>query len=143
MTFHHVGVAVKSIEEALGLYVGVFGFRAVTEAVEVPTEGVRVCFVEADRGILIELIEGVDETSRVAGIIERSGAGPYHICYQVEDMDEALRALRTKRCLPFRRFELAAHGMRRFAFLLAPDDQVFELCEAARDDEPAPSILRP
>jgi len=134
MSFHHVGVAVRSIEDALRYYVGVFGFEQVTDPVNVAPEHVRVCFVRADPGVMIELVEGLDEQSPVEQILERTGAGTYHICYQVEDLDRALRELRAHRCFPFKRFEIEKDGPRRFAFLLTPDRQLFELCEASADE---------
>jgi len=135
LTFHHIGIAVRSIEETLDYYTGLFGFRPVAEPLEVPAENVRVCFVEAEPGIRIELVEGLEEgTSPVAGVLERNGPTPYHLCYQVEDLDGAVRRLRSRRCRLLQRFEHPAHGLRRFAFLAAPDGQLFELCEA---EEPA------
>ena len=135
MRFHHVGVAVRSIEKALEYYVGLFGFEQVAPPVNVPPENVRVCFVRAEPGVMIELVEGVGEESPVETILERTGAGTYHICYQVDDIDAAIRILRRNKCLPFRRFEMRTHGLRRFAFLLTPDRQLFELCEAETDEE--------
>jgi len=130
MTFHHVGVAVKSIEDALRTYVGVFGFEQVSEPVVVEPEHVRVCFLRAEPGFLIELVEGLDDESPVRELLERPGAGTYHICYQVDELDRAIRELRSHRCFPFKRFEVDTAGPRRFAFLLTPDRQLFELCEA-------------
>lgn len=130
MRFHHVGVAVKNIDTALRYYVGVFGFEQVSEPVTVDPEHVRVCFVRADPGFLIELVEGLDEHSPVRELLERPGAGTYHICYQVNDLDRAIRELRSRRFFPFKRFEVETEGPRRFAFLLTPDRQLFELCEA-------------
>ena len=127
MRFHHVGVAVKSIEAALEYYLDVFGFRQVSQPVDVSPEHVRVCFIEIDPGVRVELVEGVGEASPVAGLLERTGAGTYHICYEVDDLDAAIKRLRSRRCLPFKRFEMPEHG--RFAFLLTPDRQLFELCE--------------
>ncbi len=135
MRFHHVGVAVRSIEKALDYYVGLFGFEQVSPPVDVPPENVRVCFVRANPGVMIELVEGVGEENPVEGILERTGAGTYHICYQVDDIDAAIRILRRNKCLPFRRFEIQTHGLRRFAFLLTPDRQLFELCEAESNEE--------
>ncbi|MCD4750486.1 MAG: VOC family protein [Thermoanaerobaculales bacterium] len=135
MRFHHVGVAVKSIEEALDYYVGLFGFEQVAPCIDVPPEKVRVCFLRAEPGVMIELVEGVGEDSPVDRMLERTGAGAYHICYQVEDLDRAIRVLRRNKCLPFRRFEVSAYGFRRFAFLLTPDRQLFELCEAEKDGQ--------
>lgn len=138
MSFHHVGVAVKSIAAALEYYTGLFGLRQVSEPVEVPGEHVRVCFLEVPHaspsggtapGVLIELVEGIGERSPVADIVSRTGAGPYHLCYRVADLDAAIRRLRAGGCLRLKRFE--GPDRRRFAFLLTPDRQLFELCEAA------------
>ena len=130
MKLHHVGVAVPSIARALEDYVGLFGYRKVSTAIEVAGEGVRVCFLESPSGELVELVEGVDESSPVAGILERTGGGPYHLCYSVPDIDETIAALRRKRCRLVRRFDQSAFGQRRFAFLMTPGRQLFELCEA-------------
>lgn len=127
LRFHHVGVAVKNLDEALDTYIGLFGCSRVTEPISVPQESVRVCFVSSQPGILIELVEGTEDGSPVDQILDRTGAGTYHICYEVDDIDEAIRILRRNRCLPFRRFELPERG--RFAFLLSPERQLFELCE--------------
>ncbi len=129
MSFHHVGVAVKSIQTALGYYTGLFGLRQVSEPLEVPGEHVRVCFLEAAPGVLMELVEGIDENSPVADIVARPGAAPYLLCYRVADLDAAIRRLRSGGCVRLKRFE--GPGRRRFAFLLTPDRQLFELCEAA------------
>lgn len=127
--FHHVGVAVRDLEAALGLYVELFGFRRLTGPVAVPAQHVRVAFLEAGPGVLIELIAGLDEQAPVRGILERSGAGPYHLCYEVDDLDAAVRRLRKKQCRVVTRFEQESGGLHRFAFLVAPDGELFELCE--------------
>ncbi len=132
MSFHHVGVAVKSIDAALGYYTGLFGFRQVGEPLEVSGESVRVCFVEAPPGVLIELVEGLGDKSPVADVVARTGAGPYHLCYRVADLDEAVRKLRSRGCYRVKRFE---RPDARFAFLLTPDRQLFELCEPAGQEE--------
>lgn len=128
--FHHVGVAVRDLDAALDLYTELFGFRQVAQPVTVSAQHVRVAFVEAGPGVLIELIEGLDEEAPVRGVLERSGAGPYHLCYEVDDLDAAVRQLRRKRCRVVTRFEERAGGLHRFAFLIAPDCELFELCEA-------------
>lgn len=127
--FHHVGVAVRDLEAAVELYVDLFGFRRRTAAMSVPSQHVQVAFVEAGGGVLIELIAGLDEQAPVRGVLERSGAGPYHLCYEVDDLDAAVRRLRERRCRILTRFEHEMQGVHRFAFLVAPDGELFELCE--------------
>lgn len=130
MRFHHVGVAVKSIERALAYYTDVFGFKRLTSPIEVAAENVRVCFIQAPPGVLIELVEGISEDSPVKSLAEKVGGGTYHMCYEVDDLDQTINILRRHKCFPFRRFEMSEHG--RFAFLLTPDRQLFELCEPER-----------
>lgn len=133
LSFHHVGVAVKSLEAALDYYTTLFGLRQVGDPVEVPGENVRVCFIEAAPGVLIELVEGLGARSPVADIVARTGAGPYHICYRVADLDTAIRKLRDHGCFRLKRFE---RPQGRFAFLLTPDRQLFELCETRNGEVP-------
>lgn len=130
--FHHVGVAVPDLGKALDYYTGVFGFTRRTDPIEVPSQDVRVCFVEAPGGALIELVEGIGPDSPVREILSRTGAGTYHICYQVEDLDATVAALRGQGFHRLRRFEQRVDGVHRFAFMLTPDRQLFELCEPAR-----------
>jgi methylmalonyl-CoA/ethylmalonyl-CoA epimerase len=127
--YHHVGCAVRSIAKALEFYSGVLGLKKITEPIAVPSQKVQVCFVELAPGNLLELVEGLEAGSPVAQLIEKTGGGPYHLCFEVPDLDAAIAALRKSGCFRLNRFELPAHGMRRVAFLLTPDRQLFELCE--------------
>jgi methylmalonyl-CoA/ethylmalonyl-CoA epimerase len=128
--FQHVGIAVRDLERSLRVYRELFGFRTVGEPVEVPTESVRVCFVEATPGVRLELIEGLDADSRIEPVLERQGPGPYHLCYEVDDLDAAVRSLRAGGCRPFRDFPSPVSSHSRFVFLYTPDLQLIELCEA-------------
>jgi methylmalonyl-CoA/ethylmalonyl-CoA epimerase len=133
--YHHVGCAVRSIEKALAFYSGVLGLKTITAPIPVPSQKVKVCFVELGPGNLLELVEGVEVSSPVSQLIEKTGGGPYHLCFEVADLDGAIATLRKAGCFRLSRFELPAHGMRRFAFLLTPDRQLFELCEPDRKPE--------
>jgi methylmalonyl-CoA/ethylmalonyl-CoA epimerase len=135
LRFHHVGVAVRSIERALRYYVDVFGFRRISDTIEVDPEHVKVCFLEDGHGVKIELVEGVGEESPVRELLRRPGAGTYHICYQVKDLDRTVDELKSRGFRPFRRFEVETSGPRRFAFLLTPDRQLFELCEVVEESD--------
>ena len=77
----------------------------------------------------------VGDQSPVDGVLERFGGGTYHICYEVDDLEAAIQVLRRNKCRPFRTFEMRTHGLRHFAFLLTPDRQLFELCEAEDGEE--------
>ncbi|MCP4215835.1 MAG: hypothetical protein GY765_14375 [bacterium] len=127
--FHHVAIAVKDMEEAVEFYTGVLQFKQLIKPLEVPPQRVKVCFVEAQPGVMIELVEGLGEKSPIKKVIAAAGAGPYHLCYQVEQLDQAVTYLKSRGCASFKRFEMPVYGLRRFAFMFAPDGQLFELCE--------------
>ena len=42
----------------------------------------------------IELVEPVDATSPICKILEKSGVTPYHTCYEVDGIEEAIAELR-------------------------------------------------
>jgi methylmalonyl-CoA epimerase len=132
LKFHHVGCAVRDIEKAVEFYCGTLGCKRLTPPVSVPSQKVNVCFIELGTGALLELVEGVEPASPVAQLIEKTGGGPYHLCFEVPDLDAAIKALRKKRCFPLTRFEQHVEGLSRFAFLLTPDRHLFELCETER-----------
>lgn len=89
--FHHLSLAVRSIDEAAAA-LAVTGLVRVPEppaSVE-PGSGVRVAFLRgADGGPLVELVEGLGDASPVAGVLQRAGAGPYHVCFAVPELAAA------------------------------------------------------
>lgn len=88
----HVGIAVRSIAEARGLYEAL-GLRV--EAIEeVPAEGVRVALIPCGESH-IELLEPLGPDSPIARFLERRGPGLHHLCLASDDLradDARLRA---------------------------------------------------
>ena len=60
---NHVGVAVPSIEKAAQTYRDLYDIADITEPSEMPTQGVRFCFVNLENS-QIELIEPFLEFKR-------------------------------------------------------------------------------
>lgn len=89
---HHVAVVVPSLAEALPFYADVLGMRA-GRAHEIPDQAVRAVFVESG-GTRLELLEPLDASSGVARFLAARGrATLHHVCYEVADLDAALRDL--------------------------------------------------
>ena len=79
----HLGIAVKSIEEALPYYEQVLGFECYNlETVE--EQKVRTAFLKVGE-TKIELLEATAPDSTIAKFIENRGEGIHHIAYKVED----------------------------------------------------------
>lgn len=90
-TIDHIGIAVRSIDEAKGFWQAL-GLEI--EAVEeVPREGVRVAFLQVGES-RIELLEATTEDSPVARFLEKRGPGIHHLCLRSRDVRSDDRALR-------------------------------------------------
>ncbi|HJX30130.1 MAG TPA: methylmalonyl-CoA epimerase [Thermoanaerobaculia bacterium] len=79
----HVGIAVRSIEEARKMYEAL-GLQ-VTEIEDVPHEGVRVAMIPCGES-RIELLEPISEDSPVAKFLEKRGPGVHHLCLASNDV---------------------------------------------------------
>lgn len=88
----HIGIAVRSIEEARKLYEAL-GLQ-VSFIEEVPVDGVRVAMIPCGE-THIELLEPLSEDSPVGRFLAQRGPGIHHLCLGSDDvrMDDArLRA---------------------------------------------------
>jgi methylmalonyl-CoA/ethylmalonyl-CoA epimerase len=84
----HVGIAVKSLEEAVKTY-KLLGFE-VEEVEEVAEQKVRVAMLPAGES-RIELLEATSEDSAIAKFIAGRGEGIHHIAVNVENIEKALQ----------------------------------------------------
>ncbi len=90
----HIGVAVKSVEEALKLYEGVLGLK-LEEVETVEEQNVKVAFLPVG-DTEIELLESTSPDGPIAKYIERKGEGMQHVAFRVENIEEALKTLKAK-----------------------------------------------
>ena len=89
--FHHIGYVTDSIINTSALYLQA-GYRA-TPVIEDTIQRVKICFLTKDGLPRIELIEPIDEQSSVNKILKKSGVAPYHVCYEVDDVNESVDEL--------------------------------------------------
>ncbi len=88
---HHIGVAVRSLAEALPHWVDGLGLRL--EGVdEVPADGVRVAILRAG-ATRIELLEPTSPDSPVARFLLKRGPGVHHLAFRTADARESIRVL--------------------------------------------------
>lgn len=88
---NHIGIAVKSLDEALTLY-RALGLE-VSGREEVASQKVKVAMLPV-RGSQIELLEPTAPDSPIAVAIEKRGEGLHHICFEVEDIRATMGQLR-------------------------------------------------
>jgi|SRR6266545_1034296 len=84
----HVGIAVRSITDALPFYKEILGMSDVELAA---TDGARIVGLEAG-GPMVELLEPENgaEASPIGKFIDRRGPAIHHICFAVQNLDAAL-----------------------------------------------------
>ena len=88
----HLGIAVKSIEAALGFYEGQLGMQ-VSMRESVPHEKVNVAMLPAG-GSRIELLEPTDTDSVIGKFLAKRGEGLHHAAVRVPDLTAAVERLR-------------------------------------------------
>jgi len=107
---NHIGVATPSIDASIAFYRDVMGATTIGEPFDLPTQGVRVCFVDTPN-TQIELIEPLGDGSPVAAFIAKNPAGgQHHLCYEVPDIHAALAWFRDKGARVLGEPRIGAHG---------------------------------
>src|SRR5260370_931185 len=88
----HLGIAVRSLEEALKFYEEQLGFSVrLRETVE--QEKVKVGMLPAG-GSRIELLEALEPGSVIAKFIEKRGEGLHHVAIKVSDLGATVERLK-------------------------------------------------
>lgn len=88
----HIGIAVKSLEEANARYSQLFGAEPYKEEA-VESEGVKTSFFQSGPN-KIELLEATRPDSPIAKFVEKQGEGMHHVAFAVEDIEAELARLR-------------------------------------------------
>ena len=88
----HIGIAVRSLEEATPFYKAL-GFKEMSfETVE--SEGVKIGFYTLENKVRIELLEAYKEESPIFKFIQKKGPGLHHICLKVKNLNQTLKNLK-------------------------------------------------
>lgn len=90
----HIGIAVKSIEEARKYWEGTLGLTCYNIE-EVADQKVRTAFFMIGQ-TKIELLESTDPEGTIAKFIEKKGEGIHHIAYVVDNAQDTLNELNEK-----------------------------------------------
>ncbi|MDO5570417.1 MAG: methylmalonyl-CoA epimerase [Bacteroidales bacterium] len=84
----HLGIAVKSLDEAIPYYENVLGLKCYSVE-EVPSQKVKTAFFKIGQTKL-ELLEATAEDSPIAKFIEKKGEGVHHVAFATNDLPAAL-----------------------------------------------------
>lgn len=127
MQFQHIGCAVDSIKDYLKIYRDSLGFSRISEIIPVRSQDVQVCFVEIGANSYLELIEPLSANSPIEKFQRQ---GYYHICFQVEEIEQTIETLKSQGFLFISLFNSEAFDGHRCSFMMNPLGHLIELAEA-------------
>ncbi len=92
MKIEHIGIATRSLDDALGFWRDALGLE-VTHTEVVEEQGVRVAMLPVGEP-RIELLEPTHADSPVAKFLEKRGAGIHHVAVRVDDIRATINRLK-------------------------------------------------
>ena len=111
----HLGIAVRSIEEASKFFEDVLGLSCEgTEVVE--SQKIKTSFYSIGE-THIELLEATSADSPVAKFLEKNGEGLHHVAYQTDDIEGQLNLAREAGCKLINETPVKGAGGKNIAFL--------------------------
>ena len=127
--FHHIGYAVKDILISSELYVK-NGWK-LSDTVIDDIQNAKIAFLTKDNFPLIELVAPIDDNSPVVNTLSKNGVCPYHICYEVIDINNSIELMKKERfVLLFKPVPAAALQNRKICYLYNNNVGLIEILEA-------------
>jgi methylmalonyl-CoA/ethylmalonyl-CoA epimerase len=135
MRLHHVAYLTKNIDRKADELCRLLGVSRSSEPVVDPGQGVRIVFLDLGTTQL-ELIEPAGAESPVAKRVLKS-PGLFHLCFEVDDLDETLRQLEASEEATIIKppQPAPAIGNRRVAFVVTTGNDLIEFVERSAQGE--------
>jgi methylmalonyl-CoA/ethylmalonyl-CoA epimerase len=130
--FHHLGVAVAGLSAAIPVYQDLFGYELTSGPFDDPIQKVSVCFLSRNTpgDITLELVAPLGPDAPIRRNLQM-GQSAYHVCYEVKDVDTAIKWLTARKCLLLSGpVPAVAFAQRRIAWISTPTRQLIELLDA-------------
>ena len=91
---HHVGIVVRSLDEAYGFYRDALSLPVHKEAI-IQDQGVRAALLTIGESE-IELLEPIAPDTGVARFLAQRGEGLHHLCFQTDDIGRELETAKRR-----------------------------------------------
>ena len=91
MKVHHIGYLVKNLDKSKILF-SLIGYEIEQDSIYDEFRDVDICFMIKD-GYRVELVSPKKSTSIVGELRKKIGNSPYHICYEVENLEYSISEL--------------------------------------------------
>ena len=94
LSIEHLGIAVKDIENRSPFWEHILGIKHTTTEI-VEHEGVKTDIYDTGRG-KVELLKSISDGSTIEKFLNKRGEGIHHVCFQVDDIEQAICELKEK-----------------------------------------------
>jgi len=111
----HIGIAVKSIDEAKSFFENTLGL-ACEGIEEVASQKVKTAFFSIGE-VHLELLEPTADDSPVGKFLEKNGPGVHHIAYNTDDVQKQLEQASASGCKLINKTPVDGAGGKQVAFL--------------------------
>lgn len=130
----HIGYAVNDIAATSRHYTAA-GWT-LSDIMDEPAQNVKVAFLTRKGFQTIELVmPGGNGKDPVTQVLKRSGVNPYHLCYEVDDIEKAAEDLYEEGFVPlFMPIEAVAMGGRKICYMCSLEVGTIELVERANEN---------
>ena len=131
MVIDHIGIVVRSLEEGLQQWEGLFGYTKNSDVVHNSRQKVRVVFLSKANSLTVKLIEPSASDSPVYHFA-RKGGGLHHLCFRCADVASQVPLLQDKGAIPVVAPEPGeAFNNHQIAFLLTKNNLNIELIDTS------------
>lgn len=128
MKIHHIGYLVKDIKKAVEQFKNL-GYSMEVETIYDTERDVDICFM-VNMGYRVELVSPCSKQSVVYEQLKRIGNSPYHVCYEVSNIELEMQRLRdNKYVIMIQPQNAVAFSGKRVVFLYHRNVGMIELVE--------------
>lgn len=135
MSIHHIGVAVANLIQSISEYENL-GWKWDGNIIEDKDRNVKLAFMKRnDSDTLIELVAPANEKSPVSHTLNimKNIATPYHICYEVDEINKMIEILKKRKYILTESPKPAvAFNGRRVSFMISTTAGLIELLEVKK-----------
>lgn len=123
----HIAVAVKDMQASIRQFEDLFDLKLEYEE---RVGDIHLAMIPVGE-TYVELLQGVTRTTPTGRMVPDAGEGVYHICFEVEDIDQALVELKQKQVSLIDETPRIGHGGCRIVFIdpKATGNLLIELAE--------------
>jgi len=128
MKYNHIALSVKDLERSVEFYKEVFGFIEV-KRLEREDLAIKIVLLKlnTEDDLHLELVQPYEPVENQDNFSDLKTLGLKHICFEVENVDEEYKRLKSKGHEVIEPKE--GKSIKKYFFVKDPDGFIMELCE--------------